>query len=196
MKKTGQNQRDRKMRIEWGILERIPKILLFLVLVLIAINESIASQFEFYPSGWMGDWQDISFNAAWLDDSRPDGTCIRIDYSASGSNGWAGIYWLYPDKNWGDKPGKNLNSANKLTFCAKGERGGELVEFKVGGIKSDSIESPMATGPTKLSTQWQELSIDISHEDRSNIIGGFCWTANNKGNPNGCTIYLDDIKYE
>jgi len=30
----------------------------------------------------------------------------------------------------------------------------------------------------------------------SNVIGGFCWVTNKTGNPDGATIYIDDMVYE
>ena len=54
-----------------------------------------------------------------------------------GQKGWAGIYWQHPDKNWGDEIGLNLVGAKKISFYAKGERGGEIVEFISGGIATE-----------------------------------------------------------
>jgi hypothetical protein len=159
---------------------------------------------KFIPSGWMGDTGDISYLKNYNDSSRDDSTCIEIKYSAAGSNGegWAGIYWQYPENNWGEKPGRtDLVGATKLTFWARGALGGEKAEFKVGGISnpdkphSDSIEVPATTDVIVLSNDWTEYTIDLAGQDLSNIIGGFCWVTNTDQNPNGCTIYLDDIKY-
>lgn len=159
-------------------------------------------QDAFSPSGWMGDWRDISFNDASTDNPHSEPTCIKITYSAvkSQGEGWAGIYWQYPDKNWGDKPeGRNLTGATKLTFWARGEKGGEKAEFKVSGITGkypDSIQPSVSTGVVVLSDKWQQYTIDLAGKDLSHVIGGFCWVTNKNQNPQGCTIYLDDIKYE
>lgn len=157
----------------------------------------------FYPSGWLGDWGDITLNESWTENTHSKPTSIKISYSASKSQGegWAGIYWQYPDKNWGDNPdGRNLSGATKLTFWARGERGGEKSEFKVGGITTgnypDSIRIPVSTGTIIMSNEWKQYSIDLINKDLSHVIGGFVWGANKQQCPYGCTIYLDDIRYE
>jgi hypothetical protein len=156
----------------------------------------------FIPSGWMGDWGDISFNDSWTENPHSSPTCIRITYSAvrSQGEGWAGIYWQYPDKNWGGNPdGRNLTGAKKLTFWARGQKGGEKAEFKVGGISGkypDSIQPPVSTGVIVLSDKWQQYIIDLKGKDLSHIIGGFVWVTSKSQNPNGSTIYLDDIRYD
>jgi len=159
-------------------------------------------QDAFFPSGWMGDWGDIILDDASTDNPHSEPTCIKITYSAvkSQGEGWAGIYWQYPDKNWGDKPeGQDLTGVTKLTFWARGEKGGEKAEFKVGGITGkypDSIRPPVSTGIIVLSDKWQQYTIDLAGKDLSHVIGGFCWVTNKNQNPQGCTIYLDDIRYE
>lgn len=156
----------------------------------------------FYPGGWMGDWEDITLDDVSTDTPHSESTCIKITYSAAQSqgDGWAGIYWQYPDENWGDKPeGQDLTGATKLTFWARGKNGGEKAEFKVGGIIGeylDSIQPPVSTGVVVLSSNWQKYIIDLTGKDLSHVIGGFCWVTNKIQNPHGCTIYLDDILYE
>ncbi|GEM_PF-5368449 len=156
----------------------------------------------FIPSGWMGDTGDIELNTASTIDPHSGSTCIKIVYTPAGTNGWAGIYWQSQDQNWGDYPGHDLSGATKLTFWARGENGGEKAEFKVGGIKEtgkpyyDSIYPAVGTGVLVLTSTWQQYTIDLTGKDMSNIIGGFVWATNKTNNPDGCTIYLDDIVFE
>lgn len=156
----------------------------------------------YYPSGWMGDWGDITLDDSYTDNPHSDPICIKIIYSAAKSQeeGWAGIYWQHPDSNWGDKiGGYDLTGATKLTFWARGEKGGEKAEFKVGGITGkypDSLRPPVSTGVVILSDNWQQYTIDLTGKDLSHIIGGFVWVTSKSQNPYGCTIYLDDIRYE
>jgi hypothetical protein len=51
-------------------------------------------------------------------------------------------------------------------------------------------------GPVVLTKDWQQYEIDLSGKDISYISGGFCWSTNLDVNPDGCTFYLDDIRYE
>jgi hypothetical protein len=157
---------------------------------------------NFYPSGWMGDGADksgtkyIQLNDQWKDGCHM-APCIRVSYEP-GPIGWAGVYWQYPDGNWGGKPGRELKGVTKLEFWAKGEKGGEVVSFKVGGINSlqyhDSLEKSL--GPVILTTEWQKYEFDLGDADTSSVIGAFAWIVNRDGNPNGLTFYLDDICFK
>jgi hypothetical protein len=156
---------------------------------------------HFIPSGWMGDFGDIKYDGASKEDPYLGDTCVKIIYSAKASNGarWAGIYWQNPANNWGtmDK-GYDLSKATKLTFWAKGVKGGERIEeFKLGGIMGEFSDSDAAgIGPVILNKEWTQYTIDLKGKDLSYIIGGFCWATNADVNPEGATFYLDEIKYE
>ncbi len=156
---------------------------------------------HFVPSGFMGDYTDIKMDDACEEDPHSGDTCIKFTYTAQGSRGarWAGVYWLEPANNWGNiDAGYDLSKAKKLTFWARGEKGGERIEaFKVGGIQGKYSDSDSAEiGPIVLTKEWKKYTIDLSGKDMSYIIGGFCWVTNMDVNPNGCTFYLDDIIYE
>lgn len=155
---------------------------------------------NFYPSGYMGDGQHhpdrIQINTGWKDNCHT-APCIKVSY-VPGPDGWAGVYWQYPDKNFGEKPGRELKGAKKLVFWARGEKGGEIVSFKVGGINQlehkDSLEASL--GPVELTTEWKEFEIDLTGADTSSVIGAFAWIASKDGNPQGLTFYLDDICFK
>jgi len=156
---------------------------------------------HYIPSGYMGDYSDLSYNDGWREESYSGATCIRIEYRPNVTQGarWAGIYWQSPANNWGDKKGGyDLTGATKLTFWAKGEKGGERVEeFKMGGISGAYADTDIAfVGPLVLTKKWKQYEIDLTGKDVSYISGGFCWSTNLDANPDGCTFYLDDIRYE
>lgn len=156
---------------------------------------------HYAPSGWMGDWGDIKLNQAHFDDPHEGTTCIKIDYTAVRTQGanWAGIYWQNPPNNWGSKAGGfDLTGASKLVFWARGEKGGEIIfEFRVGGITGEYADSDVAGfGPVRLNKEWTQYEIDLTDKDLSSISGGFMWSANIESNPEGFTIYFDDIRYE
>jgi hypothetical protein len=158
---------------------------------------------RFFPSGWMGDIDDISLNVQSINNPHSGPECIEILYSAAKSKGagWAGVYWQYPENNWGNMPGwKDIfTGAKRLTFWSRGMNGGEVAEFKMGGITGnypDSVRPAISTGAITLSKEWKQYTIDLTGKDLSHVIGGFCWVTNTMSNPRGCTIYLDDIKYE
>jgi len=155
---------------------------------------------QFVPEGWMGDISDINIDDNFkLDTERPN--TLKITYTPQGGQGWAGVYWWVPGTNWGngDDVGLNISCASKLTFWARGEKGGEKAEFKVGGIKgtySDSLQPAFSSGPITLTDKWVQYTIDLNGKDLSHILGGFVWVTKKSSNPNGAIIYLDDIKFE
>jgi hypothetical protein len=137
---------------------------------------------EFSPSGWMGDGEqgDTHLTAKSLSvtiDGISRGA-ICFTYTR-GSKGWAGVYWQFPENNWGSAPGADLRGASKITFFAHGENGGEIVEFISGGIKGNNYSDSyrVSTGKLPLNKQWTEYSLDIEGYDLSSVIGAFAWSA-------------------
>ncbi len=156
---------------------------------------------HFIPSGWMGDYGDIKLDTGWKENPYLGDSCVKIAYTAKNSQGarWAGMYWQNPANNWGSTDGGfDLTAATKLTFWARGENGGERIEeFKLGGIMGEYSDSDIASiGPVVLTKDWQQYTIDLKGKDLSYISGGFCWATNADVAPEGCTFYLDEIKYE
>lgn len=157
------------------------------------------------PSGWMPDGQGISLQSNFTENCHSGKTCIKLGYKAS-ENSWVGIYWLAND-SW-EGPGINIykklkvnkGASVRLTFWARSEKGGEKAQFKVGGVGkgNDSIKFAVATDWIELEKNWKYYNIDLSGEDLSNVVGGFCWVterSKNRGKEE-IWIFLDDIKYE
>ena len=156
---------------------------------------------HYIPSGWMGDYGDLKLDDKFMTNPHTGTTSVKIVYNGKAAQGarWSGIYWQNPPNNWGTRPGGyDLTGAKKVTFWARGEKGGERIEeFKIGGITGEYADSDVAgIGPVVLTAEWQEFTIDLEGKDLSSISGGFCWATNIDVNPEGCTFYLDDIKYE
>lgn len=155
---------------------------------------------HYVPEGWMGDVSDIAFDDNYqLDPERP--SVIRITYTPTGSNQFAGVYWWDPPGgDWAKVDGGfDLSCATKLTFWARGEEGGEKAEFKVGGLRGtyqDSLQPALSTGPITLESEWKQYTLDLAGEPLDHIIGGFVWVTDKPSNPNGATIYIDDIRFE
>ena len=160
---------------------------------------------HFIPSGWMpnaGTAKDIKFDPNWKNMPFSGNSCIRIEYHDVSGNKWAGIFWQNPANNWGTVPnaGYNLNGATKLTFWARGEKGGEIInEFKVGGISNGAYPDSDSASIVfvQLEKDWKKYEIDLRGKDLSYIIGGFCWATNLEANdPEGIVFYLDEIRFE
>ncbi|MFA5317835.1 MAG: hypothetical protein WC369_10505 [Dehalococcoidales bacterium] len=156
---------------------------------------------HYTPSGWMGDYGDIKLDTGWKEGPHGGTTCVKITYTAEQKQGagWCGIYWQNPANNWGMKSGGfDLTGAKKLVFWARGGKGGEvLAEVKIGGITGEYADTDTASiGPLTLTADWKEYIIDLTGKDLTYISGGFCWAASAADNPDGFTIYFDDVYYE
>jgi len=172
---------------------------------------------HFVPSGWMGDYGDLKMNQGWVKGGAAKGekkaepaagapaedTCIQVKYTGERKqgNGWAGIYWQHPANNWGDKRGGfDLSAYSKMTFMAKGEQGGEVLDkFFIGGITGQTEEGDSdeaSVSPVTLTKEWKKYEISLKGLDMSHIIGGFGFAANADANPSGFTMYVDEVKLE
>jgi len=155
---------------------------------------------HFFPTGLMGDAADLYVINTHDKDPGKGASCIKVNYNGKAGQGnrWAGIYWQEPSGNWGSVKGAgyNLTGAKKLKFLARGERGGEQVEFKCGGISGDHPDSFRAETTVTLGKEWKEVVINLEGQDLSRVIGGFVFALNVDKNPEGATFYLDEIRYE
>jgi hypothetical protein len=168
---------------------------------------------HFIPSGWMGDWGDISYNGNFCGDDKvapfSGRSCTKITYSAQGaqSSNWAGIYWHYPENNWGDKEGSyDLTGATKLTLRARGDKGGEKVEFKMGGINTAPYNDPnnvyqdsvisLSTGIVTLTEGWMEHTIDLVSDEYFTVYTDKEAGGNNRFNPSGWMGDTQDITFD
>ena len=155
----------------------------------------------YYPSGKIGDVADISIDPEFRGNSHSGRTSLRIDYRAalSSSLGWAGVYFLYPDGNWGQFPGRNLSGATKLSFwvCADHDT---HAEFFLGGIKDPRLAyfdtvPKISTGIVAVSSTWQRHEIDLTGHDLSSVIGGF-GVAMSREQETRSWLLLDDVEID
>ncbi len=158
----------------------------------------------------------VSVNGSWASNPHTGATAIRCEFTGPG---FGGIYFqnglllsgaTSPIVNFGTVPnsGVDLSGAESLTFWARGEVGGEKIEFFLGGVGRDaSTGDPTELFPGSsprhpaigtrftLTTQWQQFIIDVSGLDLSYTLGGFGWLADDANNPLGAVFYVDDIQY-
>ena len=162
----------------------------------VTLYSDAAGDTPFVPSGYMGNAGAIKMDPNWAIDPHSGKTCLRVDYTAP--DNWGGVVWQNPDNNWGDKPGGvSLSGAKKLTFWARGAKGGEVVSFAFGLIGSDKAFHDTGKGSLDkavLTKAWKQYTIDTSGQDLSRIVTGFDWSLGATGAP--VTFYLDDIQYE
>ena len=157
-------------------------------------------------------------NENWQENPYSGSSCIRCE-QITHEGDWGG--WLFlngylpegsnvPELNDGtaDGQGLDLSGAERMTFFARGEKGGEQVEFFTCGFGYNSEwnvqvvpfpDSSMkrSTGVVTLTREWTQFSIDLSSADMSSIVCGFGYVL--KGNVPGDrekVCYLDEIRFE
>lgn len=161
----------------------------------------------FEPTAWMGDAAEgtkfVRLTAARPSSSTgfegPSGKIMNFTVEP-GPRGWAGVGWQYPAQNWGQSPGTTIEGAKKLTFWAIGSQGGEILEFKVGGIKDHEKAFPDSANLTLskqvLTREWKRYEIDLRGQNLSNIVLGFVWISTAESNPRPISFYLGGVKFE
>ena len=167
----------------------------------VVYSDYIPGRLKGVPSGWMGDYRDMTLNMNWKDNPHSGESCIKFTYNAKGSRycDMAGVMWQNPANNSGEiDGGVNLTGASNVTFWARGEKGKELIDaFTFGGTIGPYSDSDKAsTTYIRLKTEWTQYSIDISQCDLTYISSFFGWIAARFNNREGFTIYLDDIQVE
>jgi hypothetical protein len=66
-----------------------------------------------------------------------------------------------------------------------------------GGVSgNNSSDTANASIEVNLTNIWKKHVIDLTGKDLSKIITGFGWVAGKSDNPDGFTIYLDEMRYE
>ena len=139
-------------------------------------------------TGWMGNTNAISCETNCTVHPHSGNACIKIQYKTNDK--WGGMVWLDPANE-----GHDLSDATKLTWWARGETGGELVNFFYGGYTANRPYKNTAEGKVAvvLTKKWKRYSFDLTGQDLSQIKTGFGWSID-QGKV--ITFYLDDIQYE
>ena len=151
----------------------------------------------------------------WQDDPHSGTSCIRCEQKTA-SGDWGG--WMFlngyledgssvAQLNDGsaDGQGLDLTGAKTLSFWAKGENGGEKIEFFTCGFGYDGgdnhklVKYPDSThkkslGFVSLSDEWKQYSINLGSADMSYIVCGFGYVLSGDRSGNGTSVfYIDDI---
>ena len=149
-----------------------------------------------FYSGWMGNYKELQVDADYTSDPYVGETCMKICYN--GLYDWGGIAWQHPANDWGEREGGyNLSGSKKLTFWAKGEFGGEDVDFGIGILGKDKKYHDTANANLKnitLKSSWNQYSIKLKGKNLSRIKTPFYFTIT--GDTSKITVYLDDIRFE
>ena len=153
------------------------------------------------PSGWMGDYRDLSVDMNCVTNPYSGSSCIAFRYSARGSRyaNMAGVIWQCPANNGGDiDGGLNLSGARKVTFWARAEPQDSIVaSFLFGGTLGLYPDTDKAAlHDVVLTTNWARYEIDLADCDLTYVSSFFGWVASRFQNQEGMSLYLDDIMIE
>lgn len=164
----------------------------------------LAVDTAFLATGWMGEAPTaVLFVDCAGTRATPSalGNCHTVTYAvpAMDSMGWAGISWQNPQDYWEDPPAPFVGypmpcGATKIVFYAKGEVGGEKVDFWGGNAAYQAKKSGVA-----LSTEWTRIEMPFAGTPDDNVTLGFGWAmgAEAAGGPGQTAIFhLDDIHWE
>jgi hypothetical protein len=153
-------------------------------------------------TNYMPENARIFLNMAAKEARRGDSS-IKITFDCNTPPYWCGIAVSTREDYWGDRsgPGYNLAWAKKLVFYAKGQRGGETLQFKIAilGDKpyGDSNKLPVASPWVKLTSSYRRYEMDLSGQNLSRVVTPFCIVTNKAHNDNGqITFYIDEIYFE
>ena len=153
----------------------------------------------------------------WQEDPYAGSSCIRCE-QLTREGDWGG--WLFlngylpkgesvPHLNDGsmDGQGLDLSGADALCFYAKGENGGEIVEFFTCGFGYDGTtntqtaqfpdsSTKQSLGWVELTDEWLEYTIPLEGADLSYIVCGFGYVLNDVMDGNADNVfYLDEIRF-
>lgn len=167
--------------------------------------ESLPIAGTWISSGWMGDAAGsvgvLEYKTR--ENDGPDKVlCDEWKYAPSaGSMGWCAVAYQTPENNWGDQKGKNLSGKGftRLTFWAKGAKGGERVIFKSGGHTRPNAQLPASyeasAGTVTLGETWKRYSISLAGLDLSNIPAAFVFVVTKQLDPGGCIFQIRDVAF-
>ena len=145
-------------------------------------------------SGYMGNSGAITMEAS-TDNPHSGKDSLKVQYKAA--DNWGGVVWQNPADDWGDKPGGfDLSGAKKVTFWARGAKGGEKLEVGFGLLDRDKkyYDTAKSKINVTLTSDWKQYEIPIGDVDLSRIKTGFYWTGAATGEP--FTFYLDDVQWQ
>ncbi len=156
-------------------------------------------------------------NENWQVNPYSGSSCIKCEVITQ-TLSWGG--WLFlegylpagetiPKLNDGSMPdqGIDLTGADALRFYARGDKGGEVVEFFTAGFGYDGDTGKQTAkypdsakkqtlGRVKLTKDWKEYVIPLKGVDMSSIVCGFGYVLNGDMDGNALnTFYLDDIRF-
>ena len=147
---------------------------------------------RWWATGFLGDAANLKIDLHCTDRPAHGKTCLRVTYAGSD---WAGLMWQDPPNDWCNAAGGyNVTGARRLTFRARGAKGGERINFQVGGGRGAFPDSALAKlENVRLTRNWKRYAIDLKGLNLTCIKTGFCFSFGGQG---ALAFDLDDIQFE
>ncbi len=149
----------------------------------------------FIPSGYMGDGEvgGIERVEACVQPRPGEGRGLCHNFTwTPGGQGWAGVFWQFPEGSWGELPGLDIQAgATQVSLWAWGASGGEKVTFMTGmddidGFHAEAADVVLTTTPT-------QYFIDLAGVSYDDVTGGFGWVADTATEP--VSFFMDDVQW-
>lgn len=152
-------------------------------------------ELPYVPTGYMGNYPEISVDTQYNKDAYAGTSCIKIDYKAP--NDWYGVAFVDPKNDWGETlGGYDISGATKFSFWAKADKNGATATIGFGLIDKDK-PFPDTTKKSKeieLTNEWKKYTIKVKRSDLSCIRSGLVLFSAGAGLPQ--TIYIDEVVFE
>ncbi len=159
----------------------------------------------------------MNLDENWQENPYKGSSCIRCEQITRTGDwgGWLFVNGFFPKGEKApllndagmDGQGMDLTGADALRFYARGEHGGEKVEFFTGGFGYDGTTNERTAeyadstikkslGWVELTPGWQEYVISLEGTDLSYLACGFGFVLNDIMNGNADNVfYLDEIRF-
>lgn len=161
----------------------------------VAVYEDRLEDMPWVPSGWMGDVNRLTLDGDHGDTVYEGSHAIRMRYT--GKRNWVAVAWQHPPNNWGEQDGGfDLTGATRLEIWARGEYGGEKVEFGVGLLgrgREHKDSAIVKTRQIELTDEWRRYDVPLKGEDLSSLKTALVVTLQGRASP--VTVYLDSIRF-
>ena len=148
---------------------------------------------------WVGDGEGtgrkhVSLSRALMEVRGVPQIVTRVSY-APGPRSWGGVAWEYPFGDARSPLCLSLLGAREVSFLARGEVGGEVVQFRSGGTPGKYSDTFVVAQVVSLTADWRAYRIELLGENLSSVVSAFGWAAeayDNGGRP--ITFYLADLQ--
>ncbi len=162
---------------------------------------------DYYASGIMDSSAggSLSVVSDGCDRPRSGRDCVHLRFvpAPGGTETWAGLYFQYPEGNWGTSPGRDLSGATRVSLWARSNPP-MVVELTAGGINAglrtghpyrDSF-GPIPVGNIGLDDRWRRFSIPLEGQDLRSVIGPLAVSVSTARGGRPGSVYLDDVEID